>query len=246
MHVLNDRYLILDRAAAGKMVEMCRVVASATLIAAPHEYPHLLQHRDELLRWTVAFPVSVKNYLRAEAGRAGELEGVLPAEECGPLLAAAHQPLHCLHKMRVAACRIALGSPFEPTLASALHADIIASVATLTGAMGAMERINNTPLPFAYAAHVRLFLLLYLVFVAAVLLPVCGWLTIPAMAMLSFALLGTETAATECERPFKCRADHLPLERYCLTVSDNVAQLAAMPPPPALLPRKPPPDPAAP
>ena len=28
-------------------------------------------------------------------------------------------------------------------------------ICTLTGAMGAMERINNTPLPFAYVSHLR-------------------------------------------------------------------------------------------
>ena len=33
---------------------------------------------------------------------------------------------------------------------------------TLTGAWGAMERVNATPLPFAYVAHLRTFLLLYL------------------------------------------------------------------------------------
>ena len=151
--------------------------------------------------------------------------------DAAQLLAAPHQPLHCLQMMRMTACLIIRDSPFEPALAAAMHRDISASIGTLTGAMGAMERINGTPLPFAYTAHVRLFLVTYLFFVAVVLLPACGWLTIPALALLSFVLLGTETAATECERPFKRRADHLPLERYCLTVSDNIAQLAATPPP---------------
>ena len=32
----------------------------------------------------------------------------------------------------------------------------------LTGAWGAMERIGNTPLPFAYVAHLRTTLVLYL------------------------------------------------------------------------------------
>ena len=32
---------------------------------------------DELLRWTAALPVAVKNHLRGEAGAEGELVGVL-------------------------------------------------------------------------------------------------------------------------------------------------------------------------
>jgi ion channel-forming bestrophin family protein len=227
----HDNLFWLGRAAAGKMVEICRVVASEVLVAAPSHIAHLRLHRDMLLRWTVAFPVAVKNYLRAESGNATELAGVLCEDEVAKLFAAAHQPLHCLHMMRLLACRIIVDSPFHHDLAAAMHSDMSSSIASLTGAMGAMERINNTPLPFAYAAHVRVFLITYLCFVAVVLVPTCGWLTIPALALLSFVLLGTETAATECERPFKCRADHLPLERYCMTVSDNIAQLAAMSPP---------------
>jgi putative membrane protein len=202
---------------------MCRVAASEVLVAAPHDVPL----REDFLRWTVALPVAVKNLLRAEPGAAGELIGVLPPDAIAALLAAPHQPLHCLYHMRADCLRIALASPFDPNLSSALHAGVAASVATLTGAMGAMERINGTPLPFAYTAHVRALLLAYLAFVSFVLIPPCGWLAIPALAFLAFALLGTETAAAECERPFRRRADHLPLERYCLVVSDNVAQLLA-------------------
>ena len=205
------------------MVEVCRVAASEAIVASSHD----TALRDEFLRWDMAFPVAVKNYLRGEQGRAGELLGVLSPADVEALLAAKQQPLYCLHMMRVAARLMASTSPQDPMLSSSQNANIGVSLATLTGAMSAMERINSTPLPFAYAAHVRAFLLVYLVFVIAVLQPACGWLTVPAVALVSFALLGTETAATECERPFKRRPDHLPLERYCLVIADNVAQLLA-------------------
>ena len=205
------------------MVEICRVAASEAIVASSHD----TALRDDFLRWDMAFPVAVKNYLRAEQGRSDELKGILSPADTDALLSAKQQPLYCLHMMRVCACLMASSSPQDPMLSSSQNGGVGTSLATLTGAMSAMERINNTPLPFAYAAHVRVFLLLYLLFAIVVMQPACGWLTIPAIALVSFALLGTETAATECERPFKRRPDHLPLERYCLVIADNVVQLLA-------------------
>lgn len=211
------------RAAAGKMVEACRIVASQAIVASHHNS----EIRDEFLRWNLAFPVAVKNLLRSEPGTPGELAGVLSVADSDALLSAAQQPLHCLQMMRMSAFEMAATSPQDPTLAAVQHDGIDGSLAALSGAMNAMERLNNTPQPFAYAAHVRVLLLAYLLFLAVYLQPFCGWLTPPAVAFVSFALVGTETAATECERPFKRRPDHLPLERYCLVAADNVVQLLA-------------------
>eukprot|EP00445_Apocalathium_hangoei_P092342 CAMPEP_0204232722 /NCGR_PEP_ID=MMETSP0361-20130328/89646_1 /ASSEMBLY_ACC=CAM_ASM_000343 /TAXON_ID=268821 /ORGANISM="Scrippsiella Hangoei, Strain SHTV-5" /LENGTH=70 /DNA_ID=CAMNT_0051202777 /DNA_START=30 /DNA_END=242 /DNA_ORIENTATION=+ len=43
--------------------------------------------------------------------------------------------------------------------------------------MGAMERINSTPLPFAYVAHLRTFLVLYLLGLPIALYGSWGWAT---------------------------------------------------------------------
>lgn len=209
------------RAAAGKMVEVCRNAASQAIVASQHD----IALRDEFLRWNMAFPVAVKNYLRGEAGRAGELAGVLSSEDIDALLSAAQQPLYCLQMMRFAACEMTSTGRQDQMQAAAQYIGIDNSLQILIGAMNSMERLNTSPLPFAYAAHVRVFLLLFLLLVTVYLQPFCSWLTIPAVTLASFALLGTETAATECERPFKRRVDHLPLERFCLTVADNVLLL---------------------
>jgi putative membrane protein len=65
--------------------------------------------------------------------------------------------------------------------------------------VGGMERIRATPLPLVYVAHLRTFLLCYLLFMPLVYISHWQWGTIPAMALVSFALLGVEGAAAECE-----------------------------------------------
>ena len=149
------------------MVEVCRVAASQAIIASRHD----LLLRDEFLRWNMAFPVAVKSYLRSETGSAGELLGILSPADADALLSAEQQPLHCLQRMRAAAFEMASASPHGPQLAAALYAGLDGSLAALVGAMNAMERLNVTPQPFACAAHVRLFLLLYLARAFVVVFP---------------------------------------------------------------------------
>ena len=50
------------------------------------------------------------------------------------------------------------------------------------------------------------------------------------MALVSFALLGVEGAASECEAPFENRVNHLPMDAFVETVLRNVeGALAAAP-----------------
>mmetsp|Transcript_9754 Transcript_9754/g.25949 ORF Transcript_9754/g.25949 Transcript_9754/m.25949 type:complete len:103 (+) Transcript_9754:149-457(+) len=87
-----------------------------------------------------------------------------------------------------------------------------------------MERINATPLPFVYVVHLRTFLTLYLLLWHLQAIAKHGWVALPALFVASWALLGIEAAAVECERPFRWQANHLPLGRMCVVVSGNVAQ----------------------
>lgn len=87
-----------------------------------------------------------------------------------------------------------------------------------------MERINNTPLPFVYVAHLRTFLLIYLTLVPVVFSPVWLWAT-PLMSFLvAYALLGIEAASVECERPVRECANHMPLDAFAAVIADNVGQ----------------------
>ncbi len=53
-----------------------------------------------------------------------------------------------------------------------------------------------------------------------------GWATIPATAIATFALLGVEGAAMECEIPFEeNRTNHLRMDQYCETIVNSCALL---------------------
>merc|ERR1712232_726583 len=94
-------------------------------------------------------------------------------------------------------------------------------ISVQTSTMGIMERINNTPLPFAFVAHLRSFLLLYLLG-----LPFAGieseWVGAVIVIVIAFSFLGIEAAAVACERPFGLGTNHLPLDLFIQTICKNV------------------------
>jgi len=94
----------------------------------------------------------------------------------------------------------------------------------LYGAYGAMERIKGTPLPFAYAIHLRTFLLLYLFLWNMVMIAKYEWESLPFLFLLNWALLGIEAAAVECEQPFGYNTNHLTLGKVSVVIARNIAQ----------------------
>ena len=214
------------RAAAGLMVEICRVLASDASVACASGPPEL---REAFCRWIAVFPIAVKNFLRptvhTRCSRAAELGALLPQAQADALL---HQekcgPLYVLNNLRKAVWRASQQVKAEPAVQALAYRELNTSINTLTHAFGTMERINATPLPFVYVAHLRTFLLVYLALWYLEALASHGWAALPGVALSSWALLGIEAAAIECERPFRRRANHLALGRFCVVVAENVAQ----------------------
>ena len=79
-------------------------------------------------------------------------------------------------------------------------------------------------LPFVYVVHLRTFLLLYLFLWNLEGIGNNGWKSTPALLAASWALLGIEAAAVECERPYQLHSNHLPLGKMCVVVAKNVVQ----------------------
>lgn len=221
------------RAAAGKMVETCRTIASTGIVSCADD-PVL---QTDIARWLCMMPVAVKRFLRPvavqrQASERDEVGGLLSDHEASRVFDdSGYPPLAVLTSLRALALRAGAqddGGRVASGLAQAgraqLYKQLNEQIDTLTGAWGAMERINGTPLPFAYVAHLRTFLLLYLLLWAIEALAKHSWASVPVLLLASFALLGIEAAAVECERPFKGATNHLALGKMGVVVARNVAQ----------------------
>ncbi|KAI5123996.1 hypothetical protein M0805_006406 [Coniferiporia weirii] len=113
------------------------------------------------------------------------------------------------------------------TFASAFSAAII----SLQDTMANLDRIRATPIPFAYQAHLRISLWLYLFFLPFEIYASFGYLTIPATAFGAFLLLGFMEIGQEIEDPFGYDANDLDLDQFCAVIQRELAEIVAHPSP---------------
>lgn len=90
---------------------------------------------------------------------------------------------------------------------------IDSNLTALQDALGACERIAKTPLPFAYAQHLKALVTLFVMTAPFVLVDPMKWNTPLAMAALAFALFGIDEIGIEIEEPFGQDANDLPIDK---------------------------------
>lgn len=179
-----------------------------------------------ILLWTAAFPYASMNSLRRTRGL-GPIESRLPPAAVAEVLAAAHVPLAVAQQISLALAR----HRSDGTFAERCIIYLDDMVRRLVDEIGECERIQNTPLPFAYVVHLRRALVLYLTTLPFVLVDPFGWLTTVCMLLISYVLLGIDEIGVEIENPFGTDSNDLPIESFCSGVEKII--LESIPPPPA-------------
>ncbi len=91
--------------------------------------------------------------------------------------------------------------------------------------MIACDRIASTPLPKAYSIHLKHLLLIYCLSVPFTFVEELNWLTVPAVGVITFSLLGIEEIGLEIENPFGNDPNDLPLEKFCYILQSDIAEL---------------------
>lgn len=98
-------------------------------------------------------------------------------------------------------------------------------VAALVDSQGGCEKIQKTPLPFAYASLIKQLILVYLLTLPLVLVPRFVWWGPVLMAVVALGMLGMEEVSVEIEDPFGTHPNCLDLETLTLTIARDVGQL---------------------
>jgi len=100
----------------------------------------------------------------------------------------------------------------------------------LVDCLGGCERILKTPIPLAYAIHLKQLLLIYCFILPFQFAKDVGWLTIPLVAVISFTLFGIEEIGIEIENPFGTDPNDLKLDTFCETMKRNIDDLTTLEP----------------
>jgi putative membrane protein len=96
--------------------------------------------------------------------------------------------------------------------------------------LGGCERILKTPMPMAYAIHLKQLLLIYCLTLPFQLISDLGWWTGLIVALISFTLFGIEEIGIEIENPFGRDPNDLPLDAICQTMLRNIEDLMSLSP----------------
>jgi putative membrane protein len=101
---------------------------------------------------------------------------------------------------------------------------------TMVEVVGGCERILKTPIPLAYAIHLKQLILLYCLTIPFQVVSELQWWTAPIVALISFAVFGVEEIGIEIENPFVRDPNDLPLDQICQTMLINIEDLITLAP----------------
>jgi ion channel-forming bestrophin family protein len=181
--------------------------------------------KQAVLRLIVAFAVAMKLHLRGESvnqellGLVGDRYGAALQQAPHPCLKIAfwiEDYLQQQYKQK----RVDL---YQVTTMNALLDGMVDS-------LGACERILKTPMPMAYAIHLKQLLLIYCLLLPFQLVGEIGFWTGPIVGLVSFTLFGIEEIGIEIENPFGQDHNDLPLDDICNTMTRNMEHLMTLVP----------------
>ena len=121
-----------------------------------------------------------------------EIGSLLPDEEANAVLNTSDintGPILVLNKLRKLVWKLTMSRAEKIQIdgpRDMLYQQLNVHLDTLTGAWGACERINSTPLPLVYVVHLRTFLLLYLILWQMEAAANHGWVALPTVFAASW------------------------------------------------------------
>ncbi|WP_460913301.1 bestrophin family protein [Spirosoma areae] len=162
------------------------------------------------------FPFALKNHLRDLSGQA-ELD-IVEEGERRDLSNFDHKPAGVANQLWVRTEILYR----EGNISESQHINLNQHLTTLMDVCGICERIKSTPIPFSYSLFIRLFIMIYVALLPFTVVDVFGYLTIPAVLLTSYILVGLEMIGEEIEEPFGLERNDLPLNQLSQLIRVNV------------------------
>lgn len=138
----------------------------------------------------------------------GRLSSLLSASERAALEGVRARPQVVSTWITSRLARLAEAGALPETRLFAMDQNLLA----LTDSLAGCERILRTPVPFAYAQHIKIFVVLFCFTAPFTMADAMGWATPVAAGLLAFALFGIDEIGVEIEDPFGTDPNDLPVD----------------------------------
>jgi ion channel-forming bestrophin family protein len=213
------------RKAWGVLVNTVRNLTRRIWVFVEENEPSDRIHKQEVLHLILAFAIATKLHLRQESLNE-EVLGLVGDRPPSALQDAPNAPLKIAFwiedylQQQYQLKRVDL---YQITTMNALLDKLVDS-------LGTCERILKTPIPMAYAIHLKQLLLIYCLLLPLQLTGEIGYWTGPIVGLVSFTLFGIEEIGIEIENPFGRDHNDLPLDAICNTMGQNLEHLMTQTP----------------
>jgi ion channel-forming bestrophin family protein len=209
----------------GSIVNHSRNLARHIWVSIDEITPDDRENKIAALYLLVAFAIATKRHLRGEAIN-NELEELMHPSYYSKLINMNNPPLevafwigdYLQHQYK----RKCINSYQLSGMQDLLN--------YLVDNLGGCERILRTPMPLAYAIHLKQLLLLYCLLLPFQIVQALGFWTGLITALVSFSLFGIEAIGLEIENPFGYDNNDLPLDTICKTMKRNIDDLMSLDP----------------
>lgn len=213
------------RKAWGSIVNTVRNLSRQIWVSIDEKEPKDRENKISALRLLIAFAIATKLHLRAEPVNS-ELEPFMSQSRYFKLKTMNNPPLEVAFWIGDY-----LQDQYKHKHLNAHQLTALQSLINiLVDNLGACERILRTPIPIAYAIHLKQLLLLYCLALPFQMVRDLTWWTGPIVALISFTLFGIEEIGIEIENPFGHDANDLPLDAICATMKRNIEDLISLAP----------------
>ncbi|WP_193198083.1 bestrophin family protein [Nostoc sp. MG11] len=209
----------------GSIVNNVRNLARQIWVSVDEISPDDRKNKITALNLLVAFAVTTKLHLRGETVTS-ELEELMPSSMYVKLKIMNNPPIEVAFWigdfLQQQYKRNCLNSYQLTSMQELLN--------NLVDNLGACERILKTPMPLAYAIHLKQLLILYCFLLPFQIVNSLGWWTAIISALVGFTVFGIEAIGLEIENPFGYDANDLPLDAICNTMKRNIDDLTSLTP----------------
>jgi putative membrane protein len=137
------------------------------------------------------------------------------------ILNVSHKPIWVVKRMRERITELYKQGVINPEDLYVLDKNLNA----LIDAIGACERIKNTPIPYSYSLFIKKFIFIYVITLPLAFVNLFGYYSALIATFVFYALVSMEILAEEIEDPFGEDDNDLPIEQISATIRKNVGEL---------------------
>lgn len=202
----------------------CRNLSRNIWLGVKEVSPEDMRMKRGAMNLCIAIMTSTKNYLRLEnrgdSDDVGPFTSHLPTSE-GKQLENTVIPLEIVNYLTGYIQAIQKRNIVNPNFSSGM----LSSLTAITDVIGNFERIQSTPIPFAYRIHLKQVTIMYLGTLPFQLVGITGWSTIFLVTVATFTFLGVENIGSQIENPFGYDENDLPMDEFCDDYREEVISI---------------------